>query len=160
MANKTVRTAPKPLYQTNKVESISQYGGKITNYGLIHGEQSVQLRLELWLGNAMITIDNQKMKFQGKRLKDLAQEPIKFKHKDRNWIVKLGADPNTKQFLLSINGRAYEDLPEWDDKGIYRSSMENNWRGKIKKTDYVIMVEDDEVLIKIRHDEKTKLTKI
>ena len=38
--------------------------------------------------------------------------------------------------------------------------MENNWRGKIKKTDYVIMVEDDEVLIKIRHDEKTKLTKI
>lgn len=51
-------------------------------------------------------------------------------------------------------------MPEWDDKGIYRSSMENNWRGKIKKTDYVIMVEDDEVLIKIRHDEKTKLTKI
>ena len=74
--------------------------------------------------------------------------------------MKLGADPNTKQFLLSINGRAYEHLPEWDDKGIYRSSMENNWRGKIKKTDYVIMVEDDEVLIKIRHDEKTKLTKI
>ena len=58
MANKSIRTAPKPLFKTNKVESISQYGGKITNYGLVHGEQSVQLRLELWLGNAMITIDN------------------------------------------------------------------------------------------------------
>ena len=32
---------PRVLYRTNKVDSISQYGGKITNFGLVHGEESV-----------------------------------------------------------------------------------------------------------------------
>ena len=49
--------APKVLYKTSRTESIGQYGGKVTDCGLVHGEESVMIRLELWLGNAMLTID-------------------------------------------------------------------------------------------------------
>lgn len=107
-----------------------------------------------------MSIDGEKTKFSNKRLKDLAREPVKFKHAKRNWQVKIGADEDKKQFMLNIDGVAYEDLLEWDDKGVYRSSMENNWKGKVKKTDYVVLADDEEVGIKIRHDEKTNLTKI
>lgn len=62
--------------------------------------------------------------------------------------------------MLFINGVSYEDLEEWDDKGISKSSMENNWKGKIKKTEYVVMDNDVEVSIMVRHDEKNNLTKI
>ena len=54
------------------------------------------MRLELWLGNATITIDNETRKFENKRLKNLAKEPVKFKHKSRNWQIKLGADTDAK----------------------------------------------------------------
>jgi len=80
----------------------------------------------------MVTIDGQKSKFAGKRLKDLAKEPVKFRHRDRNWVVKLGADADSKQFLLFINGVQFEEIQEWDDKGICKSSMENNWKTNIK----------------------------
>ena len=126
----------------------------------MHGDESVQARLEFWLGNAMVTIDGQKNKFAGKRLKDLAREPVKFRHRERDWLVKLGADADSKQFILFINGVQFEDLPEWDDKGICKASMENNWKTNIKKTDYNILDGDVEVPIRIRHDEKTGLTKI
>jgi len=105
---------------------------RITDFGFVHGEESVQVRLEFWLGNAMVTIDGQKSKFAGKRLKDLAKEPVKFRHRDRNWVVKLGADADSKQFLLFINGVQFEEIQEWDDKGICKSSMENNWKTNIK----------------------------
>ena len=93
-------------------------------------------------------------------MKDLVAQPIKFKHRERSWLVKIGADPDAKQFLLTINGRAYEDLEEWDDKGITKSSMENNWKGNVKKTEYVVMDNDQEVSILVKHDEKNSLTKI
>ena len=80
----------------------------------------------------MVTIDGQKTKFANKRLKDLAREPVKFKHRERDWLLKLGADAESKQFLLFINGVPFEELPEWDDKGICKSSMENNWKTNIK----------------------------
>ena len=51
-------------------------------------------------------------------------------------------------------------MPEWDDKGVCKASMENNWKTNIKKTDYNIIVLDEEVPIRIRHDEKTNVTKI
>lgn len=105
---------------------------RITDFGFVHGEESVQAHLEFWLGNITVTIDGQKTKFASKRLKDLAREPVKFKHQERNWLLKLGADAESKQFLLFINGVSFEELPEWDDKGICKSSMENNWKTNIK----------------------------
>ena len=87
----------KKLFRTNRQESIGQYGGKITDYGLVDGEESVTIRLELWLGNAIVTIDGERRKFENKRVKDLAREPVKLRHKPRNWLVTLGADPEAKQ---------------------------------------------------------------
>ena len=114
----------------------------MTDFGLVHGTESIQMRLELWLGNTTITIDGEKRKFEGKKLKDLAQQPIKYKHTKRNWVVKIGADAQAKQLTIHINGVPYEDLAEWDDHGISQSSFENNWKGKIKKTDYTVMDND------------------
>lgn len=61
-----------------------------------------------------------------------------------------------------INGQKYEDLPEWewDQEGIYRSSIENNWKGKVKRTEYKILDGDEEVPVKIRHDEAKNITKV
>lgn len=38
--------------------------------------------------------------------------------------------------------------------------MVNNWKGNIKRTEYVVVKNDQEVPISIRHDEKNCLTKI
>lgn len=93
----------------------------------------MSIRLELWLGNASIIIDGEKKKFQNKRLKDLAKEPLKIKHKPRNWIVKIGTDAEAKQVQIWINGQHYDnDLPEWASEGIYKSSIVNNWKGNVK----------------------------
>ena len=91
---------------------------------------------------------------------DLAISPIVFKHVKRKWEVKIGADAASKELLIHINGVAYDELPEFDDQGIYSSSVENNWKGTVKKTDYVVMDDDQEVQINIRHGEKTRTTKI
>ena len=91
---------------------------------------------------------------------DLAVSPIVFKHVKRKWDVKISADAATKELLIHINGVAYDDLPEFDDQGIYACSVDNNWKGTVKKTDYVVMDDDQEVAINIRHGEKTRSTKI
>ena len=80
----------------------------------------------------MVTIDEKKRKFDGKKFLDLVQSPITFKHLKRNWDVRVGADAATKQLLIHINGVAYDSLPDFDDQGIYQSSIENNWKGKVK----------------------------
>ena len=36
---------------------------RITDFGLVHGEESVLIRLELWLGNTIIHIDKVTKKF-------------------------------------------------------------------------------------------------
>ena len=87
-----------PLYLTDSLTALFEFCCRITDFGFVLGEESIQARLEFWLGNATITIDGQKSKFAGKRLKDLAREPIKFRHRERNWLVKLGADADAKQF--------------------------------------------------------------
>ena len=55
-------------------------------------------------------------------MKDLATDPVQFVHKERNWKVKLGADSAAKNFMLFIDGVLYEELPDWQSDGIYRSS--------------------------------------
>jgi len=91
------------------------------------------IRLELWLGNATITIDGEAKKFENKRLKDLAREPVKMRHNKRGWVIKLGADPEARHVKIQINGQSYEDLPEYENlKGIFKSSVENNWKGNVK----------------------------
>ena len=50
----------------------------------------------------------------------------------RKWEIKIGADAVTKEFLIHINGVAYDDMPEFDDRAIYACSVENNWKGAVK----------------------------
>ena len=88
--------------------------------------------LELWLGNTRVTIDGKKRQFDGKKFMDLAISPIVFKHVKRKWEIKIGADAVTKEFLIHINGVAYDDMPEFDDRAIYACSVENNWKGAVK----------------------------
>lgn len=80
----------------------------------------------------MVTIDGERKKFQNKRLKDLAKEPLKIKHKPRNWIIKVGADAEAKQLQVWINGQSYEELKEWESNGLFKSSHVNNWKGNVK----------------------------
>ena len=48
-------------------------------------------------------------------MKDLAREPLKIKHKQRNWIVKVGADEEARNLQIWINEKHYEDdIPEWE----------------------------------------------
>ena len=81
----------------------------------MHGTESIQVLLELWLGNTRVTIDGKIRQFDGKKFMDLAVSPIVFKHVKRKWDVKISADAATKELLIQINGVAYDDLPEFDD---------------------------------------------
>ena len=105
---------------------------RLTSFGFVHGTESVQVLLELWLGATRVTIDGKKRQFDGKKFMDLAVSPIVFKHVKRKWDVKIGADAATKELLIHINGVAYDDLPEFDDQGIYACSVEHNWKGTVK----------------------------
>jgi len=72
----------------------------------------------------------------------------------------VGADADAKHVQVWINGQSYEELQEWESNGLYKSSLVNNWKGNVKRTEYVVVDGETEVPIKIRHDEKNSVTKI